>query len=226
MCIFVLIYTWECYSQGETNHWYFGWDSGIDFNSGNPVAVVGTIKTNEGGASISDANGNLLFYTNGLVVKDRNHNQMPNGFGLMGHSSASQSALIVRKPGSCTNYYIFTTSIIIGSLRYSEVDMSMNGGDGDIIAASKNILLMGGITEQLAGTMHSNGTDIWVITRTANNNNIYAYLVTSAGVAAPVMSSAGMAPSSSSLGYLKASRDGAFLVSTLSMQTGKLRSAP
>jgi hypothetical protein len=33
-------------------------------------------------ASISDNDGNLLFYTNGCDVKDRQHNIMPNGDGL------------------------------------------------------------------------------------------------------------------------------------------------
>ncbi len=48
--------------QKETNIWYMGEYIGLDFNSGTPVPLNdGIIATDEGVATISDANGSLLF---------------------------------------------------------------------------------------------------------------------------------------------------------------------
>ncbi len=58
---------------------------------------------------------------------------MPNGTGLAGQDIATRSAVIVPLP-SVTLYYIFTVDDwqnTSGSLDYSVVDMSENGGLGD-----------------------------------------------------------------------------------------------
>jgi hypothetical protein len=100
-------------AQKEGNVWYFGENAGLDFNSGSPVALTdGMLNTDEGCASICDANGSLLFYTDGMTVYNRNHGIMPNGTGLLGHSSSTQSAIIVKKPMSNNLYYIFTVDYI------------------------------------------------------------------------------------------------------------------
>jgi len=67
------------YSQKEANIWYFGENAGLDFNSGVPVALLdGQLNTREGCATISDKNGNLLFYTDGITVWNRSHKIMQN----------------------------------------------------------------------------------------------------------------------------------------------------
>src|SRR4051812_8983429 len=89
------------FAQKEKNIWYFGNKAGVDFNSGSPV-VLHDSKMNswEGCASIADRNtGQLLFYTDGVTIWDRNQNTMSNGSGLFGHRSSTQSALIVPMPG-------------------------------------------------------------------------------------------------------------------------------
>lgn len=106
------------FAQAEASHWYFGNGAGLifDVNAGTVTATAdasGTIQTNEGCSSISDFNGNLLFYTDGRNVWDKNHNIMPNanynaGTGLMGDPSSTSSGLIVPKPGNPNQYYIFT----------------------------------------------------------------------------------------------------------------------
>ena len=87
-----------------------GESAGLNFNGGAPVALTdGAMNTNEGCLTISDSIGNHLFYTDGVNVWDRNHVQMPNGTGLLGHASSTQSALITSQPGSNNIFYIFTT---------------------------------------------------------------------------------------------------------------------
>lgn len=84
-------------AQLETSHWYFGHNLGIDFSSGTAVEDTnGRLETLEGCSSISDSNGNLLFYTDGDdSTFNRNHQPLLNGNNLFGNSSSSQSAIIV-----------------------------------------------------------------------------------------------------------------------------------
>ena len=68
------------FAQGETNIWYFGNKAGLDFNSGSPVALLDSqMNTREGCATISNSAGQLLFYTDGITVWNKNHIEMPNG---------------------------------------------------------------------------------------------------------------------------------------------------
>ncbi|MFY8029734.1 MAG: hypothetical protein ACOVPB_11205, partial [Bacteroidia bacterium] len=95
-------------AQGEANIWYFGQNAGLDFNSGSPVPLSnGAINTYEGCASIANSAGALKFYTDGITVWNANHTAMPNGTGLFGDPSATQSAIIVPKPGNPNIYYVF-----------------------------------------------------------------------------------------------------------------------
>ena len=106
---FFFLFTSFVYSKGEANIWYFGQNAGLDFNSGVPVALTnGQLVTDEGCATISNSSGQLLFYTDGVTVYNKNHTVMVNGTGLLGHSSSMQSATIVPKPGSSNLFYIFT----------------------------------------------------------------------------------------------------------------------
>ena len=196
--LFLLAY-FSSSGQKEAYNWYFGDHAGLDFSSGSPVAVTnGALYTDEGCSSISDANGQLLFYTNGITVYNSNHIQMPNGFMLNGNLSSSQSALIVKKPGAQNDYYIFTTDAVGGAngFCYSTVDMTLQGGLGDVVL--KNQLLMTPACEHLTGTFHSNGTDVWVMAHFSGTNQYYAYLVTSAGISAPVINSIGAIHNSTS----------------------------
>ncbi len=114
LLVTLLIFNTILYSQGEANHWYFGQNAGVDFNTTPPSALTnGRLSTNEGCSSISDANGNLLFYSDGRTVWNRQHEVMSNanyfgGTGLFGDPSSTTSALIVPKPEDPNLYYIFT----------------------------------------------------------------------------------------------------------------------
>jgi hypothetical protein len=141
------------------------------------------LNTSEGCASICDNSGNLLFYSDGVRVWDKTNTQMPNGFGLLGHPSSTQSCLIIKQPGNLNLYYIFTVTqdnAVPSMVRYSIVNINANGGLGDIIA--KNIPLGVTTTEKIGYTYHCNNIDIWVVTKDKGNNYFRSFLVTSAGV--------------------------------------------
>src|SRR5215203_5674352 len=97
------------FAQKNANNWYYGHHSGITFNTIPPVMLTGgQIYTNEGCSSISDDNDNLLFYSDGMTIWDASHNIMPNGTGLHGQTSSSQSCLITPAPANKDLFYVFT----------------------------------------------------------------------------------------------------------------------
>lgn len=203
---FFVLFSSFVYSQGEANIWYFGQNAGLDFNSGVPVALTnGQLVTDEGCATISNSSGQLLFYTDGTTVYNRNHTVMVNGTGLLGHSSSMQSATIVPKPGSGNLYYIFTTDAetLPNGFRYSVVDLNLDGGNG-AVTTEKNILVYTPTTESLGITKHANGIDFWVVTHEWNNNNFKVYLLTASGLSSvPVTTSIGL-PISGGSGFAAA----------------------
>jgi len=214
---FVFIQVGNCTGK-EANVWYFGYNAGIDFNSGSPVALTnGASNSYEGTASIShETTGQLLFYTDGDSVFDNTHNKMPNGGGLYGDAwYSTQTALIVPWPGDTSKYFIFTAApywwdtLPAGGIHYSVVDMTLNSGLGDV--TTKNQPLLFPATEKLTGVKHCNGEDYWVITHEWNTNNFYAWLVTNAGITDTVISSVGKIHTGDdwlAMGSLKASPDG------------------
>lgn len=192
--ILLLLHT-VTFSQLEGANWYFGNYAGLDFTSGTPVPVFdGAITTSEGCSSISDNAGNLLFYTDGKLVYDGNHNLMPNGAGLLGHPSSMMSSVICPKPGTWNpsaghydGYIICTIDYEAGTngVRWSEVDMLANGGNGDVVVATKNTHLIGVRTIEAANFMvHENGCDYWLMTKEVNNSVWQVFPVTSTGVGA------------------------------------------
>jgi PKD repeat protein len=208
---FSLLLPTLCMAQGEANQWCFGFNAGLDFNSGSPVATSSQVNTTEGSSSIADAAGNLLFYSDGITVWNKNHAVMPNGNGLNGGGSSTQSALIVAQPQTPDIYYIFTTAEAQGTqgFCYSIVDMSLQGGLGDV--TTKNVQLFTPSAEKVCATKHTNGIDVWVMGHELGSSNFIAYLLTSAGLSAPVISSCGTnytTVSGAEIGYMKFSPDG------------------
>jgi hypothetical protein len=180
------------FSQNQNHLWFFGIHAGLDFSSGAPVSTgVGQTNTNEGSATVSDATGNLLFYTDGMTVYNATHNVMLQGTGLLGNISSTQAALIVPQPGNDSIFFIFTTDAFGGSngCKYSVVDMSLDNGLGQVTL--KNVALHSPTTEKLIACPNSNGIDSWVITHKLGDDNFYVYPVTQAGVGLPVITAVG-----------------------------------
>ena len=75
--------------QKQASNWFFGERAGLIFSGcGNPpTAVSGKLNT-KGSTSISDEDGNLLFYTDGITVYDTNGDILQNGQNLYDPSSA------------------------------------------------------------------------------------------------------------------------------------------
>jgi hypothetical protein len=219
---FLILYSLSVASQpGPASNWYFGTNAGITFNSGVPVALTnGALTTTEGVATISDNAGNLLFYTNGVTVWNRNHLIMTNGNGLLGDFSSTQSAIIVKKPLSTNIYYIFTSDNDAGpdGIRWSEVNMSLSAGLG-AVTANKNVALLSPIQpscEKLCVIRDCNNEDLWIVTKDWNSNVFRCWSVDATGIGGlQTWSATGVIASGvtqGSYGQLKASPDGTKLL--------------
>ncbi|MCH8535396.1 MAG: T9SS type B sorting domain-containing protein [Flavobacteriaceae bacterium] len=274
--IFILFLTFNVYfsvAQGEANVWYFGNNAGLDFNTSPPTPLLdGQINTPEGCSTISDANGNLLLYTDGRTVWDREHNIMPNGdyfggTGLLGDPSSTQSGLIVPHPLLDDLFYVFTVDEphhenafaypnqgpalpdgtpvdnyqdvpshtvpqdddgFNNGLNYSVVDMNLRNGLGDIVEEERNIHLVTydendpeeikyQCSEKITAVAGADCESIWVITHFIDK--FYAFKIDEDGIQEePVVSTVSPAITidnyrRASIGYLKASPDGAKLAS-------------
>ena len=211
-----LVLSFNAIAQKEANIWYFGRKAGLDFNSGSPVALTdGQLDTQEGCATISNADGQLLFYTDGIKVWNRNHQVMSNGTDLLGHDSSTQSATIVQKPGSSNLYYVFTIDEIAqeNGFRYSIIDITLNNGLGDVTNV-KNVLVYTPTCEKISIVKKSNNTDYWIVTHGFGDNKFYANSLTATGFnSIPIISTIGASADDYDKlrGYMKISPDGSTL---------------
>ena len=203
---FCSLLTFICaFAQKEANVWHFGVGNSLDFNSGTPVQTSGSqMYTNEGCTSYCDENGNLLFYSNGggrLPVSgqdggkiwNKNNQVMYDMQGTEGGGwSAAQSSVVVPSPGEPNVYYLFTMEElefdgdgVVPSepngrgLRYFKIDMSLNGGLGDVVDADVEVYDYS--YEGICAIRHSNGTDYWILIN-QDTSGIGVYSVTQNGV--------------------------------------------
>jgi len=208
------------------NVWYFGNNASIDFNPPIPSMGTGPIDTQEGVATMCDQAGNILFYTDGVSVWDNSNTTMPQGTGLLGHWSSTQSAIIVPSPGNPDQYYIFTIQAIDfytnPILSYTLVDMSLAGNGsvgtplGDVVMAEKNIFLSSPVVEKINAVRKCDGSGYWIVVHSIGNNNFLSFDLTGTGVnPTPVVSSIGInhivtsaANELNAVGYMKFSQDG------------------
>ena len=217
------------FSQGkEANIWYFGVHAGIDFNTGSPPSVLLNGQTylftgpNAGSACISDANGNLLFYTDGVKIWNQNHVVMQNGDNL-GYKT-TQGAMIVKDPGNQNYYYFFNYAWETASwqyfFQYSVIDMALDNGLGGVVPSLKNIRLGSHMSEHLSAVHHANTEDVWVVAHGLGTSNYYSFLVTADSLhTQPVVSNAGGIFTSNS-GYMKISPDGQLIGAGVQIGTG------
>jgi len=199
-----LLFSAQLFGQGQTYNWCFGDSCYLKYTGGvmtpQPYSITLSIEAN---ASISDKNGNLLFYVGdtslyfgwvGQVV-NRNHLVMPHGDSIFMYESSTNGAMIVPFPGDSSKYYIFSNYLSMDTayryfLYYSVVDLSADGGLGDVV--QKNVLLLNSkMCEKLALVRHGNGKDWWLLTHLTTGDFFYNFLIDSTGINAPLIQSIG-----------------------------------
>lgn len=232
LLLLLLTSIYNCFSQSKRSaHWFFGDHAGLNFQGGILQAdTTGSLLSIEGCASISDTLGNLLFYTNGELVWNKNHVLMSNGSGLFGSQTCVEGTIIAPMPGSDHLYYLFTTGYSFDVIAdtpgirfdYNIIDMNLNNGLGDVTAV-KNVVVTDLAAEDISGTRHCNGTDYWIMIRRTLRDTIAfsAYLLTENGLSLTPVITKLPAPSSNfnSIGCTTFSQDGKKFVFS-SFETG------
>lgn len=196
-------------NQGINNHWIMGYSSigglpfgnpRFDFFSGSPVISYDSLEMefNHTHANISDDQGNLLFYTNGVYIADASDDTMFNGSGINPGAYAStfsdgllipQGALVLKKPGNPHLYYMFhctvdgyPNSIVSYHLYMSIIDMNNMGGIGSVIIKNFPLITDTINPGKITACKHANGRDWWIVCHGENNNKYYKILFTPTGL--------------------------------------------
>ncbi len=194
----------------RANHWHFGFSKALDFTSGAPVLVTGSQQfTFEGCATLSNSEGQLLWYTNGGgrdplqggqpagSIWDRDHNVLYDMSYIEGGGySSAQSAVFVTRPGASDQYFLFTMEEVefnIGGevsgqpegrgLSWFALDATLNGGLGGVTDYQENIY--GPTYEGLCAIQHANGVDWWIVAFQSSLKGLVLVPVTAAGVGQP-----------------------------------------
>jgi hypothetical protein len=139
---------------------------------------------------------------------------MPNGNGLAGNYSSTQSSLIVPMPQSETLFYVFTTDA--GNMTtayndlfcYSVVDMCLNTPWGDVVTSTKNTVLYDSTTEKIAACLHADSQSYWVVAHTRKSLEYCAFLLQSTGITDTVVSAVSLSAADYWQGQMKFSPSG------------------
>ncbi len=206
LCFYILLFNGQFASAQRDNIWILS-KGGIDFSSGIAQFYVPPLDTLfwEGSATVCTPDGHLLFFTNGTHIFDSRGQRMPNGSALIGMpdttyqfntASTTQGALIVPFPERPEQYIVFSLTpqeadAHYGKLFYSIVDMSLNGGYGDVVVGAKGILLDSLFTEKMSAVAGLN-CNVWLVLRSRKRNAFKAFEITADGVSSvPVVSEVG-----------------------------------
>jgi len=220
----------------------FGNKVGLNFNT-QPAEVFipptgpsdYSYETPESSASISDTEGNLLFYTNGIHIWDREHNTMSNGINILGakdgfYNSTTQ-CLIIPVPKDPFLYYVITAQWQGGDLKYTLVDTRLNQGLGDVVF--KDSLLYASTTEKMCLIKHNSGKSLWLVTHEFGTNHFRSFLIDEEGLNRNyIESAAGLVHvnnrsdgtgGNNAIGYMKASHAGNRIACAINGDMGTLQ---
>lgn len=235
---YCLLLSFSVFAQNESTKWYFGNHAALDFMTNPPTVMNNSCMwMGRGCASIADSAGNLLFYTNGVQVWNKQHNVMANGNLVFPGGYITTPPLIIKQPGSSHVYFIITAvppphvvplpvpaPVIAHGLFYSIVDMSLAAGMGSVVVNNVQFFTTQfyvSNTSHIHATKHANGIDYWILThRFVSTNTFQAFKLTSSGInPVPVLSNAGMLIQGGGDAYLKFSPNGQKICMSTS-QTG------
>ena len=163
----------------------------INFNVLPLTVVQSNINAIEGASAVSDDNGQLLFYTMGCKIWNKNGIQMPNATGLLGNGpfnnpvsgSGYRSVQIIKHPGNPNQFFVVSGDAYeqpTRNLQYSLVDMSLDNGLGDVVPGQKNIQIMTNCSEYLSVFRGNDCNSYWLIARAENPQSarpLYAFKV-------------------------------------------------
>ena len=187
----------------------------LDFNGVDSPSVVirtDTMSTGLYSASFCNEKGEIILYSNGLWILNKNGEFVENSLGLNPslpdwqnyNYRGGQSGFFLEKPTDPN--IVFFISLDFGphpaqewpymfvgqNLMVATIDLTANNGAGKVI--EKNKILLTGTLMSPAACRHANGRDWWVLVSNADENLHYRILLTPEGFSAPATQSIGTKP--------------------------------
>jgi hypothetical protein len=212
-------------AQSENAHWVFSFTHAYDFRQSPPAALQGAQTPRQRGmATISDEQGELLFYADDHQVFNRLHQVMPGGESLIGAiGTPFQGSMVLTWPGHRDGYFLITNPALANpewdtQAYYHVVDMAANDGLGAVVLA--NQVLADSVCAPLAAVPHATEHAWWIILYHGTQHAFLSFLLDSSGIdTEPVMSSVGTPETSTltsgnSIGFMRPDPTGDRLIWT------------
>ncbi|CAN5592588.1 hypothetical protein BH11BAC1_BH11BAC1_14490 [soil metagenome] len=182
---------------GRSN-WFWGTYASMDFSTGTAVAnnaanANATVNGFESSVVQNDEHGNLLFYSDGVNLWDRNHVQMNAAPVFPWNNATVPGLIIVPYPKHPGKYYIVSSPpgyVAANGAQFVLVDIVAN--TISVAQRFNHPSIPTSVSECLTAVPHCNGIDYWVIIKGyPGDGRFYSILVTQDGMQAgaqPVIS--------------------------------------
>ena len=141
----------------------------LDFSTDPPTPWTTGLQGSgaaEGLAHFEDTDGNVIFWFNDQGVYDQTGTLMSGSVGILANGSSAEMCIAVKPDDPC-KFYIFYNSETCSNLYYSIIDLSLNGGLGNV--TNLNTLLMpGNFSEGFEVIRVPNTCSYWLMTYQCN----------------------------------------------------------
>jgi len=167
--------------------------------------VEGGLHFDNMNISMCDPEGNLLFYSNGCAVANRDHEIMPNGedinegdwFDIFWGGDCkngypgTQDILALPDPANEEGYYLISKPTInnptgpsfLREMQYSYVNMSLDGGKGDLTEKNQVFYSLDTIqSSYLQAVKHANDKDWWIVQPVRDSSIYLTFLLDNTGI--------------------------------------------
>jgi hypothetical protein len=178
LCAIVFTLSWAGFgsAQDMRDHWILSQGSHVVFTASGPEFLGQVpLRSLEGLSSISDSTGKLLAYAQPMVCYHAGMDTMKNGFRgsycvdpETGSSTTQGSMLLPSQDGDLNLFSI--RGGVSGCFQYlfqNRIDMSLEGGLGNIIDSNGVLLYPHPVNERLTAVKHGNGKDWWLLATNA-----------------------------------------------------------
>lgn len=220
--VYILLCFLSCFAQRIDNYWLFGYDYncqgcpnyGAAYIEFDTTGIINIDTSNREmdfscptSVSISNKQGEILFYSNGYAIMDRNNDTLIHGDSLY-HTPLALAAIndgmqvmqsmIILPSVIDTSIYYFLHSTVLEisdpiytarglNLYISTINKQLNNGLGDVTTKNEilisDTLSLGGLT----AVKHANGRDWWIVMPGMWEDEYHISLLTPNGFGIPTV---------------------------------------
>jgi hypothetical protein len=196
ICILALLFGNVGMAQLEGSHWFFGDSVILKFTEDSIFVTQAQLSSEEATSTISDKEGNLLFYTNSGYIYNKWHEPIHEE-AIFGYTYDPQSgnispewSLLLPDPSNTDS--LFYSLTMANTLSYTKIDLRLNDGNGGLVDTAINVEIGDTVIPldtKLTSVRHGNGRDWWIFMRSHYSADVQFFirwLLTPAGFSAPV----------------------------------------